>query len=100
MTIDWTEVLSYLIALDSIHGSTSWLDLSSAGTKHATCWRVTVVSVFPVAAGDGAARKVVSQVTWPNVDSKDFVSAVYGLVMGHDYRISKEVYKQNTFTGP
>jgi len=95
----WTEILTYLVALDTLHGSTSWLDMSSAGSKHGTAWRVSVVSVFPAVSGAGRVKKVVSNVTWPNVDSADLASAIYKLVLEHDYRISEEAYVQQTLPG-
>lgn len=95
--VSWMEILGFLTALDTLHGSTSWLDLSSGGTKHGTCWRVTVVSVFPVVSGRGAGKKLVSQVTWPNVNHAEIASAIYSLLYDHDARVSREVYKQGEF---
>jgi len=88
------DVLGYLVALDTLHGSTSWLDLSSAGTSHGTAWRVTVVSVFPVASGARGPRKLVTSVTFPNVDSSTMGGCMLKLLVDHDYRISREVYAQ------
>lgn len=93
-SVGWTEILDYLSAFDSLHGSTSWLDMSSAGTRHGTAWRVAVVSVWPVVCGDGRAKRLVSVVTWPNVDSADLASAIYKAIVDHDYRTSREVYIQ------
>lgn len=91
---DWTSVLSLLVAIDGMHNSTSWLDMSSAGTTHATCWRAAVVTVLPVASGQERVRRIATEVQWPNVDSADFTSAIYKLLIDHDYRISRELYTQ------
>jgi hypothetical protein len=92
--VDWTEILAYLVALDQLHGSTSWLDMSSGGTKSGTSWRVAVVSVFPAVSTRKSGHRLVSTVEWPNVDSADFTAAIYRLILDHDYRISREVYTQ------
>jgi hypothetical protein len=44
-------------------------------------------------------RRVVSVLTWPNVDSADLASAIFKLVVDHDYKISREAYKQGQLFG-
>jgi len=90
----WMEVSSMLGAIDQLHGATSWIDMSHAGSSLDTSLRVVVVSVLPVYSGPARVRRVVSALIWPNVDSAELVSAIYKLLFEHDYRISKEVYKQ------
>jgi len=91
---DWMDVSSLLSAIDTLHGATTWIDMSHAGTTHDTSLRVVVVSVLPVYSGPARVRRVVSALVWPNVDSAELVSAIYKLLFEHDYRISREVYKQ------
>jgi hypothetical protein len=95
----WTEILEYLAALDSLHHATTWLDMSSAGSKHATVWRVAAVTVLPVLSGQESVRRVVSVLTWPNVDSADLASAIFKLIVDHDYKISRGAYKQGQLFG-
>lgn len=93
-TVDWQEILAYTMALDALHGSTTWLDLHSGGTRHATNWRVTVVSVFPVVSGKTQGTKLATSTHWPNTDNVNMAEAIYNLLLRHDYRISEELYIQ------
>jgi len=90
----WTEILAYMTGLDDLHGSTTWLDLCPAGSKYGTAWRVSVVTVIPVFIGQARAKRVVTAVTWPNVDSADLASAIFKAIIDHDYKIGREAYVQ------
>lgn len=86
---DWTDVVMYLSALDKVNGTTSWLDLSAAGSTLDIGWRVFVVSVLPAVYTPEQVHRVVTEVQWPNVDSADFASAIYKALVSHDYEVSK-----------
>lgn len=94
----WMECLTYLESIDLLHGSTTWIDLSPAGSKHGISWRVVVVTVIPVFSGGARVRRVITGVTWPNVDSADFASAVFKTLVDHDNRLSSELYRQEELT--
>jgi hypothetical protein len=96
---DWTDIMAYMSALDSLHGCTTWLDISSAGTNYGTQLRVTVVSVWPVLKGEGRALKVATQGLWPSVNDATMEGAVLKLLVEHDYRFSREVYTQERLPG-
>jgi len=95
----WTEILGYMTALDDLHRSTTWLDLSPAGSQYGTAWRASVVTVLPALSGPARAVRVVSACTWPNVDSADLASAIFKLIIDHDYKISREAYVQERLPG-
>lgn len=93
---DWTDVMSYLSAFTTLHECTSWLDLSLTGTNEGTHMRVSVISVWPSLDMRTRARRLVTQVIWPNVDSSTLEGAILKLLVDHDYRTSREVYTQTT----
>ncbi len=93
---DWTDIGAYVKAFTSLHGCTTWLDLSETGSKLGTEWRVSVISVWPTLDERTRAKRLVTQVTWPNVESETLEGAILKLLVDHDYRTSKEVYSQST----
>lgn len=94
---DWTDVRGYLSAFDTLHGSTSWLQLSVIGLPDGTEWQAIITSVWPVADGRKSAPRLVTSVLWPNVNSATMEGALLKLLVDHDLRTSREVYTQTKF---
>ena len=96
---DWTDVRTMVVAIDSLHGCTTWLDLAPIGAGAGTEWQMTVTSVWPVLKDSQRALRLSTQVRWPNPNQATFEAAVFELLYRHDVRFGKEVYQQERLPG-
>jgi len=94
---DWTDIHAFMSAIDSLHGSSTWLDLQPIGTRKGTDTLITIVSVFPSLTKNTRSIRLATQELYPNPDSDSILGAIYKLLYTHDGRISKEVYAQQKF---
>lgn len=91
---DWTDVKTYLNALDALHGCSSTLTAQPDGSAASLQWLVGIVAVWPDLEGVANFATAAVMAEWPNSAQRTLEACAYMLCHQLDHHIAQTMYKQ------
>ena len=95
---DWTDVATFMSALDALHAGRTGVLITVAGQGHNGSMHIAITTVFATLPGSTMAREVVSESDWPCKECASLEQHLYGGLYAHDFAIGT-VYQQRFLDG-
>lgn len=86
---DWTDVATMMSAIGALHDCSVGCHVNANGQAHNGQLHIILIASFNVLLGSSQPATVLSESDWPNKDSDDLASWVYGGLYALDFAISK-----------
>lgn len=96
---DWVDVCLYLLALDSLHGGTTAVTITTAGLLANETAAVTLLTVWDTLPGSTEPMMVTTERKLTSKELQDLPTIVYNGLYAHDFAIG-EAYMQRKFSNP
>lgn len=93
---DWTDVATFLNALDALHGGKTGVLITVDTQGHNGQLHISITTVMPVLPGSALASEVVTESSWPCPDCPSLAQHMYGGLYKHDFAIGL-AYQQRFF---
>jgi len=95
---DWTDVATFMSALDALHGGKTGVLITAATQAHNGTMHISLITSFDVLPGSPMAQEVVTESDWPCKDCSTLAMHIYGGLYKHDFAIGL-VYQQRFLDG-
>lgn len=94
----WTDVATFMSALDVLHGGKTGVLITVAGQGHNGAMHIEILTTFDVLPGSTMVKDVRSISSWPCKDCTTLEAHVYGGLYSHDFAIG-QAYQQRFLDG-